>query len=336
MKDKMLFIAPLTNYHGQGSVSNQAKKALQENFDLNIINTFTDGFTILKHIIILFKTISKCRNFHYIYFTPSRNFFSSLRDFFLLLFVRKKTFLVGHLHGSDLFNFLENKTPYHKCLFFLYKLKINKLIILSKSHSKYALGNEFKRYKIINNPLEINFSYSKKLKSQISHEIKFCTISNPIKSKGLKKCIDYISDRFSNYNWTLDVIGWTKNDYEKVYQNSSKFTNRITFHARKDGKEKYEILFNSSYFIFLSYYKSEAQPIVLFEALLSGCKIIISDFKMLKDFKKYNNVYMDYEINTKEEVFEFINKEFKNDNSLQKDLTIKNFNLKLTNAFIQR
>ena len=35
----MLFIAPLTTYHGQGSVSIQAKNALEINYDLKIINS---------------------------------------------------------------------------------------------------------------------------------------------------------------------------------------------------------------------------------------------------------------------------------------------------------
>ena len=55
---------------------------------------------------------------------------------------------------------------------------------------------------------------------------------------------------------------------------------------------------------------------------------------MLKDFKKYNNVYMDYEINSEKKVLEFIKQDYKNDNFLKEDLSLKNFNLKLTNAFI--
>ena len=336
MKEKMLFVAPLTRYHGQGSVSIHAKKTLEIKYDLKIINSYVESYSIFNHFVILLRIILNCRKFKYIYFTPSRNFFSSTRDFLLLLIAKKDANIVGHLHGSDLFNFLNHRSVYHKYLFFLYRLKLNKLIILSESHSKYALGNEFDRYEIINNPLEIDLSLSKETNTHELTEIKFCTISNPIKSKGLERSINFISKRFNNHNWHLDVIGWTKNDYEKTYNKeiNPKLLNKLTFHGRKDGYEKYKLLLNSSYFIFLSYYKSEAQPIVLFEALLSGCKIVVSDFKMLKDFKKYNNVYMDYEINTEKKVQEFIQQDYKNDNSLKKDLSFKNFNLKLNNAFI--
>ena len=332
----MLFVAPLTSFHGQGAVSIHAKRVLETKFELMIVNSFSESSKMFNQFLVCCRIIANCRDFKYIYFTPSRNLASSIRDFLLLLFVKKDAIIVGHLHGSDLLSFLRNGTIYHKYLFYLYKLRLSKLIVLSETHPKYALGMGFDRYKIINNPVEIDLDVFKGIDVQKSTEIKFCTMSNPIKSKGLEEAIIFIAKRFDKYNWHLDIVGWTKNDYEKTYSKriNHELLKNLTFHGRKESFEKYKVLLSSSYFVFLSYYKSEAQPLVIYEALLCGCKIIISDFKMLKDFKKHDNVYMEYEINTEDQISDFIQRDFIYDKSLRKDLSLQNFYKNLADAYI--
>ena len=101
--------------------------------------------------------------------------------------LNKKIYLIGHLHGSDLIDLL-NRNIYGKLLKKFYNIVLDKLIINSQSHKKYALGYEFQKYKIINNPFHLESSLFKKINNKhayITGKINIVFISIPSKRKGV-------------------------------------------------------------------------------------------------------------------------------------------------------
>ena len=318
--NSILIIGPITNFHGQGYVTSLAKKCFVDNdYYVEVINTHSSKkriYKALNNISIILKSFQKIllsrHHFKKVYFTPSRNKFSSLRDFILLLackiynlISKKKIYLVAHLHGSDLDVFLSSAGIYGKLLRYLYCSTLSKMIILSETHAGFALGKNFYNYQVINNPLNFNKKdWGKLQKKTYNKLIKISFISNPDSSKGLYESIIWLKENIIKNKWSFKIIGWSKDDFKKEYYHlnnevlSEIFSNdNIKFMGSLYGNKKIKILEESDLFIFLSRYKSEAQPISVMEAIYSCNAILLSDFKMLKDFKIYKSVMYSHETN---------------------------------------
>ena len=179
------------------------------------------------------------------------------------------------------------------------------MIILSDTHADFALGNNFFNYQVINNPLEFNKEQWNDLpKKTQCDSLKICFISNPDSSKGLYESIAWIKKNIRIKEWSFKIIGWSEDDFKKEYnylnkkeRNEVLYNSNIKFMGSLYGNEKIKILEESNLFIFLSRYKSEAQPISVMEAIYSRNAILLSDFKMLKDFKIYKSVMYSNKIN---------------------------------------
>lgn len=321
--NKILFIAPLTSYHGQGKVSIMAKEVLEGDNKLHVINTFSENHTFSKitfNLRIIFKILVSSYNYDFVYFTPSRRLLSSFRDFFLIIKFRSKTKIISHIHGSELYEFLNQKGIYYNRLRRLHLKYTYKCLILSESHKKYSLGEEFLNYKIIPNPCEIKRTEELIPKSSLS----FCTISNPIAEKGLDTIIKKLNTFDFNNNWKLDVIGWSREDYLKVYKEApTSIKGRINFHGRLDGVKKSNILRNTQFFIFLTRYNTEAQPLTVIEALYANCIVLINEFKMMRDFLNLPNVYNFADLQTELDLNNIIQNKRTRDKSL--DLSLEKY-----------
>lgn len=356
----ILFIAPLTPIHGQGYVSLQTLSILKKaNFNLKVINTFSHSyfFKIFYNVYILVKIFLeltfKGNGFEKVYITPSRNFFSSLRDFLVLFLIKFRNYflknknknkikIIAHLHGSDLNSFLNNKNYYFKILKNLYKSELHRMIILSKSHSKYALGNDFKSYAVIHNPIDFKFMpYNLNYKTKDDLEISF--ISIPDKNKGLLESIKWVKSNILKSSWVFNVIGWTKDNFLQQYKHlDSKSLNeiivdkKIKFLGPVYGKKKFDILQSSNFFIFLSKYSSEAQPVSVIEAILYKNAVLVSNFKMLKDFSIYNSVLIENKNILEEDILNIVsNENILNDSMkfLKKNHSFSTYKTKILDCF---
>ena len=252
---------------------------------LNIIWTFT---------YLFFNNRSLC-----VYFTPSRNLLSSFRDFILLVLIyitnKNNTInVIAHLHGSDLSHLLK-RGIYGKVLKKLYFKCVKKFIINSEIHKIFALGKEFNNYEIINNPIKTkNFPLHKINSKKFSNKEKLtiCFISIPSKAKGLNESILFLENTFKKKKWTLNIVGWTFDDYKNIYENEQitdqVILKKINFLGKISDNDKYSVLLHSDLFILLSH--TEAQPITVIEAGIFRCGIILSSIEMLKKYEKYKTV----------------------------------------------
>ena len=99
-----------------------------------------------------------------------------------------------------------------------------------------------------------------------------------------------------------------ENVKKEILDNIVEDTN-ITFHGPVFGKKKFNILQSSNFFIFLSKYASEAQPISILEAILFKNVVLVSDFKMLRDFSIYNSVLIDDNNISEKDLLNIVNNE---------------------------
>ena len=204
-----------------------------------------------------------------VYFTPSRNLLSSLRDFILLVLIyitnKNNTInVIAHLHGSDLSHLLK-RGIYGKVLKKLYFKCVKKFIINSETHKIFALGKE---------------------------KLTICLISIPSKAKGLNESILFLENTFKKKKWTINIVGWTFDDYKNIYENEQitdqVILKKINFLGKISDNDKYSVLLHSDLFILLSH--TEAQPITVIEAGIFRCGIILSSIEMLKKYEKYKTV----------------------------------------------
>ena len=309
-KNQILLIGPITHVHGQGRVTYETFKIFKNHskvdyvnthiYNLNIVFKLLKSFAIHAIIFYYLNRIIITQQKSYIYFTPSRNFSSSIKDFLLLLSVLilkrfgKNLVLVGHLHGSDLLDLFRNNL-YGTVLKYLYKINLDTLIINSETHKEFSMGKYYKKYKIINNPIRIPKNIntriiSKKLYSNGKINILF--ISIPSKDKGLYESIFTIRRLLNNDNWCFNVVGWNENEFKSIYKNRPeldlKTQKKVNFLGKVNDNEKFKIFLKSHLFILLSF--KEAQPLTIIEAGIFKCAIVLSEIEMLLDFKKYETV----------------------------------------------
>jgi glycosyltransferase involved in cell wall biosynthesis len=325
-------------YHGQSVAFSTVINKLQEdkNNKCTIIN-LSGNNTILRGIMLCIKIIYLLLFFKYdvVYFTCSRSFFGSLRDIILLFCCRLKSFyVVNHLHGSDFKSFYKHQTYiYKKIIQKAYKGVTTSIVLLEKMKDQFEAFPTMD-IKVISN------GYSSSLDSlPISKPLKrdslnIIYLSNIMKTKGilyLLEAIDNIMES-NNIDITLHVAGKFIGDDEasaktieleffKLYDNlKTKYGDRVKYLDILTGDLKKKYLWNSDIFILPTYYKTEAFPISILEAMRAGNYIISTNHNYIPDIISDKNGDL-IKPNSIESIINSINKVIKNldhMNSIQK------------------
>ena len=289
MKYKVLFIAPISALHGQGRVSNLALKILYERCKLIYFDTHVkDFFSYILITVSLLQFLIKNRNqtFNYLYFTPSRSNPGVLRDIILFIFlycgIINCNKIYSHLHGSDHKEYYQSRSLYSLLWLWLSREFSIHYILLSKSHCEYTYLKDIDQFSIITNP---SLASSYKLYQCRKDIINNCLfISFPHPDKGLDKSVNFCS----KYALKLTVIGWTKEDFKQAYKR--KPPTNVLFKGVMSNSEISNELAEYDLLLLPSFYKSEAQPLVVIDALCSFIPVLISRHKMLKDFECFKGV----------------------------------------------
>jgi len=272
-----------------------------------------------------------------IYFVCSRTVLGSLRDLFLLLLFRASpAFIVNHIHGSNLIEFIENLPLFYKKIFLIIYTRINKNVVLS-SLMKNQL-DDYEQFKgktlVINNfyediPDKIKIKDNKNLFNPFPLNLVY--LSGICSSKGVFdviKASKYLS--IKNVNHTLHIAGKgiddeflnAKEAESKVISLTQK-SKEIKYLNLVTGVEKYNLLGKCHVFLLPSYYNSEAIPLSIIEAMRMGCVIITSNYKFLPSLVKHNvNGYI-VQIKNVDEIVEAILDIYNNPSKFKR---ISNFN----------
>jgi glycosyltransferase involved in cell wall biosynthesis len=291
MPKSILFIAPFAAKHGQGRVSKLALEAFLGGYAVRTFNTDTNrrflGYAMGLARMVMFLVISSGKRYDFVYFTPSRASGGGIRDIFLLTFIYlrfiRSSNIFAHVHGSDHKVFLNKVTVISVLLKYLYEKLALHYILLSESHKDYVHLTHDDTVSVVTNPHQVDVYDS----HRDFTTRKFVFVSFPHKDKGLDLAIDVLQ---SYGKFHLDIVGWNVNDYEKFF-GSSTLGKNVVFHGFKSQREVNEIVFKADIMIFTSRYESEAQPLVVINALCTGIPVLLNRHKMLTDFAGFPGVY---------------------------------------------
>ncbi|NGO00125.1 glycosyltransferase family 4 protein [Grimontia sp. S25] len=172
-------------------------------------------------------------------------------------------------------------------------------------------------------------------------ELSLLYLSNIMESKGVFKLIEAVDNlRARGVEVTLDVAGAPMSDdflsCEQVkikFKDLIKDKDYIRYHGSIDGKEKAVLLHESMIFVLPSFYKTEAQPLSLIEAMASGCILITTNHNYLPDLVKHG---VNGSLVTKGSVSELESAIFDYCRNVEKSLTISKYNISYAEKYFSK
>lgn len=257
----------------------------------NIISTFLSTLISALQLLIL------CMKGGYekIYITTSRSRVGFIRDFIYIHIAHAFSIkIINHLHGADFKPFYYSLPIYYRFFVDLAYTKINcSIVLLPRMREQYSMYPNMAIVSISNGVKEPKFtpSYNKKKKMQVLY------LSNIMYSKGISYLISSI-DKLNNAGYCFELIiagsilgdeDMNTNDMNIMFHSLIKGKSHIRYVGVKSDDEKEKLLHESMFFILPTFYKTEAQPLSIIEAMRNGCAIITTNHNYIPDFIDNSN-----------------------------------------------
>ena len=257
-----------------------------------VINTQRFSNKLLSFIYIQLRVIQVfiLNSIDTIYITTSRSYFGFFREA-LLLFLAKlfKIRVVNHLHGSDFKSFFNSNKLLKILLTPLYNHISKSIVLLDRMKDQYEQFPNM-NIEVVSNcydPIYENEVIDFNAKSGILY------LSNIMFSKGILDFLDSLNIVLANCNSDVFIAGKilgdylkTKKDIEDMFFKKLKklnklFNNRVKYLGVVEGFEKMKLLKKTSIFCLPTFYKTEAFPLSIIEAMVLGNAIITTDHNYL-------------------------------------------------------
>ncbi|MGR5311895.1 glycosyltransferase family 4 protein [Photobacterium damselae] len=252
-----------------------------------VISTLFGFFKMLLYLIF-HRTNS-------VYITTSRSRLGFARDFiFIHLASLFSVKILNHLHGADFKDFYFSLSNFFRKIVYVTYCKISvSIVLLPKMKEQYDMFSSMKVIAIDNgcSPPSKHPDFERKIKNQILY------LSNVMYSKGILFLIDAI-DTLKNHDSNIKLIvagNILGDDYMNEFEMSKIFFDKIKnkdyieYVGPVSGVKKNKLLHESLYFALPSFYKTEAQPLSLIEAMLNGCICITTSHNYLSDMVSNKN-----------------------------------------------
>ena len=278
------------------------------------------------YCLFLLPIVFSFQNFTVVYFTCTRSKLGVLKDIELLLLSKlfnKK--VVNHLHGADFKNFYHNSGKIKSLIHYCYEQIDLSIVLLPTMKAQFS---DFTNMKIE----VIENCYSTEMDSyKVDFEAKnkqILYLSNLIYSKGififleaaeqlLKEDLDIII-KIAGLPMGDDFISEkdTGLQFQESYNDLKiKYPDRIFYLGGVQGVEKAKVLLESSLFVLPTFYKTEAFPITIIEAMRFGNAIITTNHNYLPDIINLNNGKL-VNTNSSSDLIEKVRSLFSNPNEL--------------------
>lgn len=304
-KNKILFFGPYPEPLTGQSIS---FRQVFQNFKgpkILFDSTSFKGNKLLNSLycFIFLPVVFLTRRFNTIYFTCTRSNFGFLKDFVLLLLARVfNKNVVNHLHGADLIDFYQNSGGLKRIIKWSYE-KININIVLLPSMVDQLSEFNKSKTEVVYNCFSSDFEESSTDFSEKKQQITF--LSNLIYSKGVFVFLDSVAQILKRHsNVVVKIAGAPMGDeymtekqvrvkFNKAYAIlKEKYADRIFYLGTVKGKEKEELLKESAVFILPTFYKTEAFPLTIIEAMYFGNAIVTTNHNYLADIVNPDNGYL--------------------------------------------
>ncbi|AKF25181.1 hypothetical protein YH65_07085 [Sulfurovum lithotrophicum] len=303
-KTKLLLIGSLPPpWHGQ-SIAFQSVVDCLEGNDMKIIESSFRSKGSLGSIARLLLYFVKVPYYFIVYrptivyFLCSRSKIGSLRDIYLLLFTYLSSAkFYNHLHGSDLSEFISGLPPILRKIYIkLYKHVDAHAVLIKGMESEFDFLGKPDIVKVIPNFYSNVPKVDLTVKSHQDNKIQILYLSSIMKSKGIFDLIDAVDIlQEKEHNIKLVIAGGFVGDtelslseVEKTFYEIISDKEYIEYVGVVDAETKFNLLAQSHVFALPSYYKSEAVPLSIIEAMRMGCYIIATKYKFLPSLVKDN------------------------------------------------
>jgi glycosyltransferase involved in cell wall biosynthesis len=293
---KILLVGPLLPpVHGQSLAFTRFVESINEdkkivvNINLEDKNKLGKVFATFKTLFLIFLKAVFIK-YDVVYFTCSRSMLGSVKDIVLINLVSLKGVrVVNHLHGSDFKEFLDSSPKwYQKILLKSYKKVDTSIVLLESMRAQFS---DFPDMKVEVVPNFYDKDLGKKLVEKEENKINLVYLSNIMNSKGIFELIEAFESLCKKHNNIyLNIAGgYIADEYMSIDEVREKFQNKIsnndkiTYMGKTFGIEKVKLLQSSDIFVLPSYYKSEAFPISIIEAMACGNAVVTTNYKYLPD-----------------------------------------------------
>lgn len=305
VKTKVLFFGPYPPLiTGQSISFKEVFSGFEGSKILFNTTKFKDNRTLnTLYCLFILPMVFICKRFDKVYFTCTRSYLGFLKDFQLLflckLFNKK---VINHLHGADFIDFYE-KSGFLKGLIKWSYSQITVSIVLLPAMKDQFITFPKMEVKVVPNayPSEyenINIDMSDKKK-----QILF--LSNLIETKGILIFLEAVRQILAEYpNVIVKIAGKPMGDevsdfkkiekkFNQLYMSlKENYPDRIFYLGSISGIAKTQVLEYSSIFVLPTYYKTEAFPISIIEAMRFGNAIITTNHNYLSDVINEKNGYL--------------------------------------------
>jgi glycosyltransferase involved in cell wall biosynthesis len=261
-------------------------------FRISILSTLISVPKVWFYII--FYPVSK------VYLTTSRTNFGFIRDFLVIVPASWfKVKIINHLHGVDFKKFFNNSI--HKRLIKRTYNKIDISIVLLDAMKDQFSDFPNMKVEVISNSASIELEQYL-LKKKYDSKIRVLYLSNLMRSKGVLELLEaskillqnneniefhFAGDFMSDSNMNQREI---KSSFFKLFNElKNSFYDRIVYHGVTIGDKKIKLLEESSIFCLPTYYKMEAFPISILEAMLLENAIITTNHNYLNQLVSSEN-----------------------------------------------
>ncbi|WP_170961595.1 glycosyltransferase family 4 protein [Vibrio genomosp. F6] len=238
------------------------------------------------------------------YITTSRSNFGFISDsvFMLLFKCICKGKIVNHLHGADFVSFRES-SKLKRLIDYVYRC-VDKSIVLTDSMVEQYSNYKNMEIEIVENFSQINISsieLNEKCKSILKgNEIKILYMSNIMYSKGITHLVSAIEElNSSGFNVKLIVCGdYASDDFLSKIKIKNQFEilmskfNFIEYRGVIQGAQKKKVFFDSDIFCLPTFYKTEAQPLSIFEAMGCGCQVVTTKHNYIPSYINDKEAYL--------------------------------------------
>lgn len=257
-----------------------------------VINTQRFSNKLLSFIYIQLRVFQVfiLNSIDTIYITTSRSYFGFFREALLLLFAKLfKIRVINHLHGSDFKSFFNSNKLLKILLTPLYNHISTSIVLLDKMKEQYEQFPNMNLEVVSNcyDPIYENEVIDFNAKSGILY------LSNIMFSKGIIDFLDSLNIVLTNCNSDVFIAGKILGDYLKTEKDiedmffkrlkklNKLFNNRVKYLGVVEGFEKMKLLKKTSIFCLPTFYKTEAFPLSIIEAMVLGNAIITTDHNYL-------------------------------------------------------
>lgn len=237
------------------------------------------------------------------YLTISQSKFGNIRDLIMIKLIQlKKKKIIIHLHGGGFRSILDDE-------FGNFQKKLN-YKILSKVDAGIVLGESLRyifegiipndKVYVVKNCVDDEFVISdeefneKLIALENKKEFKILYLSNFIEDKGYKEVLQLaklVKEKNDN-RFKFIFAGKFFNESDKneffEYIDNNNLNSIVSYRGIIDGNDKLNTLKESDFFILLTRYKNEGQPISIIEAAANGLKIISTNHAGIGDILANN------------------------------------------------